>query len=133
MTETELVEWIQNQKNDWDVPGSAVVDNAVGFIMSDIDEHGVMGFLHLDSKVVVHNFISATASVSAGLMEQFNVAYSQQEMLDDLGISTDSEKIDVKGLVKSLKDALLDIMQSIFTYLEIQEKAYEIYYHENEN
>ena len=133
MTETELVEWIQNQRNDWDAPGSAVVDNAVGFIMSDIDERGVMGFLHLDPKTVVHNFISATASVSDGLMEQFNVAYSQQEMLDELGISTDSEKINVKGLVKSLKDALLDIMQSIFTYLEIQEKAYEIYYHENEN
>lgn len=132
MTNLELTQWVLDQKNNWDVPDSAVVNNAVGFIVSDIDELGAEGFLNLTAKQIVHNYLEATTSVSQGLMEEFNVAMSQEEMLDDLGIDQ-SERIDLKGLVNSLNKGLLDIMYSMFTYLEIQEQAYKFYYHANEN
>jgi len=132
MTDLELTQWVLNQKNEWDVPDCPVVNNAVGFIMADIDERGAEGFVNMTAQEVVHGYIGATVTVSNGLMEQFNVSMSQEEMLDELGIDQ-SEKIDVKGLVNSLNTGMLDIMKSMFTYLEIQELAYKLYYNENEN
>ena len=132
MTDLELTQWILNQKDDWDTPDCPVVNNAVGFIMADIDERGAEGFLNMAAQEVVHGYIGATVTVSNGLMEQFNVAMSQEEMLDELGISQ-SEKIDIRGLVNSLNSGMLDIMKSMLTYLELQESAYKFFYNENEN
>jgi len=132
MTDLELTQWVLNQKNEWDVPDCPVVNNAVGFIMADIDERGAEGFVNMTAQEVVHGYIGATVTVSNGLMEQFNVSMSQEEMLDELGIDQ-SEKIDVKGLVNSLNTGMLDIMKSMLTYLELQELAYKFYYNENEN
>lgn len=132
MTDLELTQWILNQKDEWDAPDCPVVNNAVGFIMADIDERGAEGFLNMTAQEVVHGYIGATVTVSNGLMEQFNVAMSQEEMLDELGISQ-SEKIDIRGLVNSLNSGMLDIMKSMLTYLELQESAYKFFYNENEN
>jgi hypothetical protein len=132
MTDLELTQWILKQKNEWDVPDCPVVNNAVGFIMADIDDRGAEGFLNMTAQEVVHGYIGATVTVSNGLMEQFNVSMSQEEMLDELGIDQ-SEKIDVKGLVNSLNTGMLDIMKSMLTYLELQELAYKFFYNEHEN
>jgi|DEB0MinimDraft_4_1074332.scaffolds.fasta_scaffold43756_3 hypothetical protein len=132
MTDLELTQWVLNQKNEWDVPDCPVVNNAVGFIMADIDERGAEGFVNMTAQEVVHGYIGATVTVSNGLMDQFNVSMSQEEMLDELGIDQ-SEKIDVKGLVNSLNTGMLDIMKSMLTYLELQELAYKFFYNEHEN
>jgi len=132
MTDLELTQWVLNQKNEWDVPDCPVVNNAVGFIMADIDERGAEGFVNMTAQEIVHGYIGATVTVSNGLMDQFNVSMSQEEMLDELGIDQ-SEKIDVKGLVNSLNTGMLDIMKSMLTYLELQELAYKFFYNEHEN
>lgn len=121
MEKDRILEWMIERAN-----GTNWERTALGFCMTDIDEHGFEGWLDLPHDYVVESFLDTTYEVSNTLMSDLRTILKQEQDLEDLGIEQ-TMRVDLAGLVEALNTGLMDVFRALQFYFQLQNEANALY------
>ena len=121
-TQEEIVTWMMQH-----LEGTQPELTARGFIMQDMWEcGGFENWIDLDPAVIIDSFYEVTSEVSEALMDDLQTAINQEDTLDQIGIDQ-SMRVDLRGLIASLRSGMLDIFKSMQIYFDVKRQAKTFY------
>ena len=111
--------------------GTKSEQTALGMILLDIDEHGFDNWIDMPAIPIVEWYVQATEEVADQLVQDYSTIKDVEDIIGEAGIDQSYALKEPQSLI-AFKDGIMDVMQSMLTYLTTQEMA-RAYYGEKPN